>query len=681
MNHWWLEKPMRMIQTNLREIDADLDVDQYIQRLVEFSADVVLFNVGGIVANYPTNLEWQFRNPYLKDDLVGKVIERVHKAGIRFLARFDFSKINEIYAKQHPEWLYKSVRGETVTYNGQVHTCICAGYQQEYALRILDEACKRYPIDGVFFNMIGFVTYDYDHTYHGICQCKNCASLFAERYGMSLPMRENSSDPAFLKYEQFKRDISQELFHRIHDLVKGIRPEACICTYTHEGVDVFRSESNSGIERNQPEWVYSAGENVRTVLNSWQDMAVVNAAVHFVDFQFRHAAVSPHLTHRRLAQNLASGGWLDYYVIGHLDNQDDRACFEGVKEIYSFHKKNETHFTHLRTISDAALIYPSVNAPFGSLQEFRGIYQMLTEEHILFDVLHDSILETTTLERLIPYQLIILPDMRLLSEKVCEMMDLYVLAGGKLLTTGFCASLDAWGNPLTTPGMRSSGITFFRDRIPFKKGMYWRIKPEDKQTLTGLENLDIIYLNDEFQTFQSSSDTRKFLGHIPAHMFGPPEKCYYLEDAESLAIPGILFNSHGNGCAVTVPWRIGFHYQQFSTHAHPAVFRAILHDLLKLERKLTTNAPHLVEMVLHRQSTTGNLVLNMVNNSGQSWRATHKPLVLRDIDISIHTQEPFSKAISLVSGDSLGLQRSNASGFSFTLPSLALFDSIVLESD
>ena len=81
MSKWWKQKPMRMIQTNLREIDAGLDVDEYIQKLKEFSADVVLFNVGGIVANYPTKLPFHYRNPYLNDDLVGKVLNRVKQEG------------------------------------------------------------------------------------------------------------------------------------------------------------------------------------------------------------------------------------------------------------------------------------------------------------------------------------------------------------------------------------------------------------------------------------------------------------------------------------------------------------------------------------------------------------------------------------------------------------------------
>ena len=50
---WWLT-PHRIIQTNLREIDATMDTDQYVREVQEFGANVVLFNVGGIVANYPT---------------------------------------------------------------------------------------------------------------------------------------------------------------------------------------------------------------------------------------------------------------------------------------------------------------------------------------------------------------------------------------------------------------------------------------------------------------------------------------------------------------------------------------------------------------------------------------------------------------------------------------------------
>jgi len=135
VERWWFQ-PQRMLQTNLREIDATMDVDQYVRDVKAFGANVVLFNVGGIVANYPTDVEGHYRNPNMKGDLVGTVLEHLHKEHMRMIGRFDFSKINEKYAAQHPDWLYVSEKGQTVNYNGQVHTCVCGGYQQEVMFQI-----------------------------------------------------------------------------------------------------------------------------------------------------------------------------------------------------------------------------------------------------------------------------------------------------------------------------------------------------------------------------------------------------------------------------------------------------------------------------------------------------------------------------------------------------------------
>lgn len=172
-NSWWLT-PHRLLQTNLREIDATMDTDQYVREVKEFGANIVLFNVGGTVANYPTELEYHWRNTFMKGDLVGETLKKLHKAGIKIIGRFDFSKINQNCAANNPEWLYVSEKGEHVNYNGQVHTCVMGGYQQDYMLEILKEALTRYPLDGVFFNMISFPQVDYSRNFHGICQCENC---------------------------------------------------------------------------------------------------------------------------------------------------------------------------------------------------------------------------------------------------------------------------------------------------------------------------------------------------------------------------------------------------------------------------------------------------------------------------------------------------------------------------
>jgi hypothetical protein len=61
---WWNRTPVRLVQTNFPEVYASMDVDAYVQSVVDASANTVLFNTGGIVANYQTKLPYEWKNPY-----------------------------------------------------------------------------------------------------------------------------------------------------------------------------------------------------------------------------------------------------------------------------------------------------------------------------------------------------------------------------------------------------------------------------------------------------------------------------------------------------------------------------------------------------------------------------------------------------------------------------------------
>src|SRR5215210_5969423 len=272
---WWNRTPIRLIQTNLREIDALMDVDAYVRSIEAASANVVLLNVGGIVANYPTKLPFHYKNTYMKGDLVGELLKRLHAKGIRVLGRFDVSKINETLAARKPGWLYVGTDGKNVNYNGQVHTCLNGGYQQQYTFDILKETIENYDLDGIFFNMPGYTTSDYSGVYHGICQCENCKKRFQDSTGMMLPVKEDSNDPAFRKYNAFRKSTSEKLFTQIGNFIKKQNPKLIICTYTDAGVDVTRSESSSWLT-SEYEWNYFSTDHVKRVIGSYKDRVPSN---------------------------------------------------------------------------------------------------------------------------------------------------------------------------------------------------------------------------------------------------------------------------------------------------------------------------------------------------------------------------------------------------------------------
>lgn len=673
---WWQEKPMRLIQTNLRETDALLDTDAYMRSLEEFSANALLFNVGGIVANYPSELEFQYVNPNLKDDFTGRVIERVHEKGMKFIARFDFSRLNEVHALRNQDWLYRSVEGKIVNYNGQVHTCINGYYQQEYSLEVLKEVVEKYPIDGVFFNMIGYVTYDYSYNIYGICQCDNCHRRFTERTGHDrLPVKPDANDPVYRDYQRFQAETVKELFDRRVAVVKSRNPNIAIVNYTHGSSDVYRKESNSGIERPLPEWNYSATENVRTVRGSWDGMAVSNSAVHFVDFAMRHVGVSPHLTSLRLVQSMVNGGWLDYYVIGTLLNQEDRTCFDSVKEIFRFHQERESYYTGLRSLAEVCLVVPEGSKMYGSSKEFKGIMRILAENHVQYDLLHDSVLESPDfLEKLQRYKLLILPDQRSMSDEALIAIDRFVEQGGKLLATGLTSTCDRKGHPQGRIRLQSMGVNNFV-HMPKVPGSYFRIRKEDKAKLRGFESIDLVYLYGEKLDCKLEEGAEGLLGFIPECMFGPPEKCYFTKETD---MPGLIARDYGKGKSAYLPWGIGAHYEKLSNHGHARLLMAALRDVLGFRDPLKVDAPPLVEVSFHEAQDGSRRTISAVNVSGQLGTAFHAPLPIRNIRFTVQAERAPSRVHALRRSGDLPFEYKDGE-VSVILEELELFETIVLE--
>ncbi len=673
---WWLSEPVRLIQTNLREIDArDFDVEVYVREAKAHGANTVLINVGGIVANYPTELEFHYRNPNLKFDMIGEVVQRLHEEGIRVIGRFDFSKINEQFAARKPEWLYRPVAGGEVNYNGQVHTCVNGGYQQEYLFEILGEAIRKYPLDGIFFNMIGYQTRDYSRNYHGICQSDACKRRFREwSNGLNVPTKEDSNDPVFRQYQEFRRVTSDELFYRVHDFIKEKRPGIAICTYTDAGVDLIRRESGSHIWDERPAFNYHSTDNVKRGLGSYRGKQVANTAVHFVDIPFRHSSVSPHLTGMRLIENILSGGILDFYMIGRLDNQDDRAALHVVKDIYNFHARNERYFQKLRSPADLLLVRGDSN------QEFRGLLRILAANHLTFDMMEARrVAADDTPRPLEDYNLVVLAGAARLSDAACERIDAYVKAGGKVLATGATSTRDEIGNPMERFRLNSAGV-----RPEFKvhekaHGMYLRVFPEDKAALarpSEFDDLDILYLWTDFLEFQPESGAGSHLGLIPQAMYGPPEKCYYTDVTR---IPGLIVNDYGEGRFAYLPWGVGAMYEHRSHHGHLALVAAAVRNILEYRPPVELDASPLVE-VAHQQAIDGSFEwIGLANHSGQLGTAFHAPSPMRGVTIRYRSGAGVRSARLLRSGETVAARTAADGSVLIEVPELRDFEIVVLE--
>ena len=158
----WYKKPYRIVQTNLREPDIREDPKRIARAIREFGGSVIVSNVGGIVAFYPTVLEYQYRDMYMQDDDFVKAMIAASKAeGLAYIGRFDLTKSMRKTYDAHPEWFMINRDGSPREFAGTYQACPNGGWAQEYGIQILKEGMGRYPMDGVFFNGAGFSMSDY----------------------------------------------------------------------------------------------------------------------------------------------------------------------------------------------------------------------------------------------------------------------------------------------------------------------------------------------------------------------------------------------------------------------------------------------------------------------------------------------------------------------------------------
>jgi hypothetical protein len=649
---WWNRAPVRLIQTNLREIDANMDVDAYVQSMVDASASVVLLNVGGIVANYPTKLPFHYQNPYMKGDLVGELVEKLHGKGIKVIGRFDFSKINEALAAKKPEWLYVGTHGNHVNYNGQVHTCVNGEYQQEYSLEILKEAITAYPLDGIFFNMIGYTTSNYSGVNHGICQCGNCKKRFHDETGLTLPVKADMSDPVFRQYNAFKKRTSDELFNKIGNHIKSLDPNLMIKTYTDAGVDMITSESGASLS-SEYEWNYHATDNVKRVLGSYQDRSPLNLLIYFQAIGFRHIGTSPNTAKVWMLENMLNGAPLGFVVIGTLVNYEDRVFIPTLQDLYGFHKANEKLFTNLQSVSKVALIR-------GAKEEYEGMIKLLTEEHIMYDVIDPSAVGSgRTPRKLEDYDAIILGDVRNMDDTTVSLLDDYVNQGGKLLATGLTSTHDGLGKPLNSIRLQSLGVQPAYEVFSQAKSTYLRVTEKDKSSLgqKELEDFSLMMMYSDFLKCQPRDEAESYLKLIPNTRFGPPEKAYFTE-AEVTDVPGVFANGFGKGKTVFIPWQVGSQYHFKGNYAHRALFMAALQNLLQVESSLETNASPLLEMT-HLANRNGAFEwIGLINHSGQVGASFREPVPILNTAIRFKPARPVKEIKLMRSGQSLSYRQS-----------------------
>lgn len=634
---WWMREPIRWVQNNLRQVDATLDAKRLAEQLADMRANVVLMGMGGIVSYYPTSVQYHYASPDLPagKDMFGDVVRECHARKIRVVGRYDLSKTRKDVFDAHPEWFFRKANGEPVIYNGLYSVCINGGYYREQAIKILSEGLEKYDVDGLFFNMFGNQSRDYSGNYVGHCHCDVCKTKYRAQFGKDIP-KEADDD-----YRKFMFTSSREIAAEIGKLIRAKRPNAGYFNYIQEYTDGIMSESNTAIARPLPLWPYTASDNVNRARNSQPTKMSVDLNMQFVDYWWRFATVPRGEIALRSWQNIAHGGALTFEMNGTFDQQD-RQALETSKPIFRWVAANEQYYVKQTSAARVLLM----GAPPGSGRDFhaepyRGLFRLLTEEHIPF-----SVADNTEWLGKREFDLVIAADWTPAGLKQ------YAEQGGRvLIVSANKPEFEVAPIVKTIPDIRS----------------YLRVR--DHAAFPSLKDTDLLMLNGAFTEVRDTA--KPLLTLVPPSMFGPPEFIHIdMRDTDTTAL---VFKQIGKGTVAWIPWNLGGMYYRHSLNSHAGLFRDVLNKL-NVPRQIKTNAHPLVEMTLMRQN--GKTLLHVINVSGHSSTGYFAPIPMSNIQVQV--AGAFKSAKTVRMPGNLAVKASN--GFTeFTIPQLTDYELIVIE--
>ena len=630
----WYEKPFGMVHPNLREIDSDMDTDEVADWIVEHGASAWLQSVGGITANYPTDLDFQIMNPVAaardSGDLIADTVTSGRARGIRILGRMDFSKLHLEVAQQHPDWLYISPNGTWQNHTGDlVSACPSGEYYQERIFDILGEVVDRYGFDGFFVNWAGMNERDYFRVYHGVCHCESCQRGWTSEFG-DTRMPHGPWDSNYKEWQLWSDGIVQNWTAKVSAFLDERAPGAGIIRFG-AAADVMFYEPNNALDREI--WHHATTETVSTHKSANPNKPVLANCASFIDHAYRITPENEHHYAQYHLQAMSRGANPSSYMIGY-PGKIPWSGMDTAGELMRFHRDWSDVYAGMTPVAKTALVLPkevlfSNSTLFeAALSEYKGLYKSLQELHKPFDVVSQldfpKVASSDSIDR---YELIILPNMGVLPADDAEALDEWVARGGKVLATGVVGvetdvdpNSDEADDEDTEQNRGSVGLQLqslpASQRLNFTDTFedLWSMYMATEQNASNEENTyngNIVPLIGSYSLYDWNDGVEGLYKKLDYAPFAPPEYIYGNEQVDEL---GAGWGSYENGTGVLVSFPVGWGYRETGLETFREFFGELLNEV-GADEPLEFDLLQQVEVTVN-VNAEGQYVVHLINMSG-----------------------------------------------------------------
>lgn len=455
----WHQRMKRIVHVNFNERDPEhFDVEAWAGYLAAAQAQMTYLSGTNVVAFYPTALPDLPVSKWLNGrDLFGECAHAAKARGIRVMGRFSIDIAQSALAEKHPDWFCRTRDGALVrrslvgapddpsASSEYAPTCQFSSYYTDFVPALFNEILSRYPVDGIYTN--GWPSPD-----AVVCYCANCRKI---------------GDPHSREYQDAFLKRAVDLWATYDALVKrhdarliftgnlggGFRGGNLDLSQLAAIAPWFMADNQGRGGIGAPAWDASQQTRIGRAIVGDRPVTNITAAYEIAgDIRWRNVTGNPIEVRSRMFQTLAAGGVIHYHWLGYQQGfVEDRRWQQIGRDVLGWQAANDRHFHNIRSIANVALVVSQrsnrlYDPPAGTDTQdaVQGMYQILTEMRVPFDVLLDSQLTPEALAR---YAVLILPNIALMSDAQARAIRTFVQNGGSLLSSFETGLYDENGAP------------------------------------------------------------------------------------------------------------------------------------------------------------------------------------------------------------------------------------------
>ncbi len=546
------------------------------------------------------NSSLQTQHTQLTQDMPKAFRDYTRQANTRLVLYFS-GLLDGLAGVRHPDWRMQNLDGSDKAFlqdfkNIVAHAnCPLSPFFDEWVSVQLRELIEAYDPDGIWV----------DGDWAGPCYCPRCQARFRADTGWEAPWADLQKRTDFqATYQVTWNRIEHEWRTRFRNFIKSLKPD---CVYSAGNVSP-RREFAAPFDWRSGDF-FSPGFfllNDMSRMMRWYGTLPTPYDAYVCDTSFTHGR--QHVRSRtktldRMTQEAATvaaaGGAVGYWTYPLGNGAWVPSRMRKAIAVRKFLKEREDLFIHSTSAQWTAILVSDPTTPTFGGANVEGAHKAMAALHRSPDILD----EAGITDRM-PYDLIVLPEQRILDAQTARHLDAFVRDGGKLLSTG---------GSIRSPELQAMlGVT----KVGF--GVWGdghvKLKTCDEPTGVdcswdqlecgaGTEELYPLYLSwDQF-----NPDLPILANNWPMHGQMDEEK------PEPAGGPAAILRRHGKGCIIHIATDI---FSQYRSLGDPQILRWLreVMDALQPEPLCATDAPSWVDLSV-RRAADGRLLVHFVNQN------------------------------------------------------------------